>query len=192
MKKSGTDHRTRLTKFLIRRALLALMRKKPIQSISVKELCELAGINRGTFYAHYRDVYDLLSSIEEEMLQDLKATMQPVLESDPSSLAPVKVTSALFRCVQENADLCTVTLGDFGDKAFLNKLTALGRDFCLSTYAKHYKNASPRKIAIFYAFASSGCIGLLQNWLDDGMPVPAEEIARTAEEIMEKGAGFLE
>ncbi len=77
MKKSGTDHRTRLTKFLIRRALLALMRKKPIQSISVKELCELAGINRGTFYAHYRDVYDLLGSIEEEMLQVSKQPCSP-------------------------------------------------------------------------------------------------------------------
>lgn len=37
---------------LIRRAFTTLLRQKPIQSISVKELCELAEINRGTFYAH--------------------------------------------------------------------------------------------------------------------------------------------
>ena len=42
------DHRTRVTRMLIRRAFMELLKKKPIQSISIKELCETAGINRGT------------------------------------------------------------------------------------------------------------------------------------------------
>ena len=46
----GTDHRSRITRLLIRRALTELLRQKPLQSITVKELCEVAGINRGTFY----------------------------------------------------------------------------------------------------------------------------------------------
>ena len=56
MKKVTNDHRTRVTRLLIRRAFTELLTKKPIQSISVKELCENAGINRGTFYAHYSAV----------------------------------------------------------------------------------------------------------------------------------------
>ena len=44
-----TDHRTRVTKMLIRKAFTDLLKQKPIQSISIKELCESAGINRGTF-----------------------------------------------------------------------------------------------------------------------------------------------
>ena len=47
------SHRTRVTKMLIRRAFTDLLRVKPVQSISIKELCEKAGVNRGTFYAHY-------------------------------------------------------------------------------------------------------------------------------------------
>ena len=62
------DHRIRVTKMLIRRALTDLLRQKPIQSISIKELCETAGINRGTFYAHYTDIYDLRKQIEDDML----------------------------------------------------------------------------------------------------------------------------
>ena len=46
------DQRTRLTRMLIRQSLTTLLQKKPIQSISIRELCELAGINRGTCYAH--------------------------------------------------------------------------------------------------------------------------------------------
>lgn len=48
MGKSG-DQRTRMTKQLIRKAFMELLREKPIQSISIRELCGLAGINRGLF-----------------------------------------------------------------------------------------------------------------------------------------------
>ena len=47
MKKN--DHRTRVTKMLIRKAFTDQLRQKPIQSITVKALCDAAGINRGTF-----------------------------------------------------------------------------------------------------------------------------------------------
>ena len=75
MKKLTNDHRTRVTKMLIRKAFTSLLSQKPIQSISVKELCELAGINRGTFYSHYTDIYDLLRTIEAEMLADFERAM---------------------------------------------------------------------------------------------------------------------
>ena len=61
----GKDHRTRVTKMLIRRAFTDLLRVKPVQSISIKELCEKAGVNRGTFYAHYQSVHDLLMQMED-------------------------------------------------------------------------------------------------------------------------------
>ena len=63
----GKDHRTRVTKMLIRRAFTDLLRVKPVQSISIKELCEKAGVNRGTFYAHYASVHDLLMQMEDEI-----------------------------------------------------------------------------------------------------------------------------
>ena len=68
MKSKEQDHRSRITLMLIRKALMELLRQKPIQAISIKELCESAGINRGTFYAHYTDMYDLLQKIESDML----------------------------------------------------------------------------------------------------------------------------
>ena len=47
------DGRVRITRQMIRTALLNLLREKPLQHITVRELCEKASINRGTFYAHY-------------------------------------------------------------------------------------------------------------------------------------------
>ena len=192
MKSSGADHRTRVTKMLIRKALMELLSKKPIQSISIKELCETAAINRGTFYKHYTDIYDLLHQIEEEMLADFKSALEPLLSSDAGRLTPVAITTEVFRCLKDNADLCTVTLSDYGDKAFALKLIHLGREKCVQAYSHYFSSATPKQIEFFYAFVSAGCIGLLQKWLDEGMSSSVEEVAEMSENMMMYGIGFLQ
>ena len=54
------DRRVKYTKKVIKDTFLSLLEKKNISNISVKELCEMADINRGTFYRYYIDIYDLL------------------------------------------------------------------------------------------------------------------------------------
>ncbi len=192
MKTSKNDHRTRVTKALIRKAFTTILRNKPIQSISIKELCEIAEINRSTFYLHYTDIYDLLNQIEEEMFEGLKAALKPVVESGDGTPNYLTVTTEIFQCIKDNADLCIVTLGSYGDKSFAMRLIDYGRTLCIENYGKLYKNATPQQIEYFYAFVSSGCIGLLQKWFDDGLVVTPAEIASMAENLMLYGLGFLE
>lgn len=68
----GSDARVRYTKHAIRTSLIQLLRKKPLNRVTVKELCELSEINRATFYKHYRDAYDLLDQLEKTFLEDLR------------------------------------------------------------------------------------------------------------------------
>lgn len=192
MKSKGKDYRTRVTKMLIRKAFTDMLKEKPIQSITIKELCETAGINRGTFYSHYSDIYDLLEKMEEEMMADFIKALEPLLETDKEDLTPVKITTGIFRCLKENADICTVTLGDYGDKDFALRLINLGREKCVETYSRYFGSATPKQIEFFYAFVSAGCIGLLQKWLAEGMVSSPEEIAAMAENIMMYGMGALE
>lgn len=186
-----SDQRTRLTKLLIRRAFTDLVKQKPIQSISIKELCEIAGINRGTFYSHYTDIYDLLEKIEAEMLQDFQASLAPLLENDDNELTSLKITAGVFSCLKENADICAMTLGPYGDKEFALRLLRIGREKCMESYIKYFIGASPKKIEYYYAFVSTGCMGLLERWLADGMTDSAEDIAEAAEAIMMNGIAYL-
>lgn len=186
------DHRIKVTKMLIRRAFTDLISKKPIQSISVKELCEAAGINRGTFYAHYTDIYDLLEKLEAEMMEDFKNSLQPVIEANSiGEFVPHRIITGVFQTLKDNADICAVTLGTYGDKEFAAKIINYGRTLYMKNYTKFFAEAPEKELEFCYAYISSGCIGLLEKWLDDGMTADAEYVAGLAEGLMEKGIGYF-
>lgn len=176
---------------LIRRAFTSLLRQKPIQSITVKELCQEAGINRGTFYAHYTDLYDLLQGMEEEMMADVRGALQEMMAEEPGNPAPMRLTAGLFRCLKENADLCTVTLGPYGDKAFAKRLLNIGSEYYMEAYRRYFTQATARELEYYYVYVSAGVMGLLEKWLADGMTASPEEMAIMVEKMMVYGVGFL-
>ncbi len=65
------DRRVRKTKAQLRAGLARLMQKKSIKEITVKELVEEVDINRSTFYLHYTDIYQMLESIEAELMDEI-------------------------------------------------------------------------------------------------------------------------
>ena len=72
------EKRNTKTDFLI--AFWTLYEKKQIETISIRELCQLAGYNRTTFYVYYENIYDLLDQAIDDMLTPLKETLQHVNE----------------------------------------------------------------------------------------------------------------
>ena len=56
------------TAVLMDNALISLLEKKDFQYISIKEICQKAGVNRSTFYLHYETVGDLLEEAMEYIL----------------------------------------------------------------------------------------------------------------------------
>lgn len=65
------DYRIEKTKKSIYNAFIELRSKKPLEKLTVKELCEAAQINKSTFYTHYKDVYDLSDQIESEIVSSV-------------------------------------------------------------------------------------------------------------------------
>ena len=186
---ANSDYRTRVTRHLIRKAFLTLLQRKPIQDISIKELCAEAGISRGTFYAHYTDIYYLLQKLEQEMMEDVRQELAKMLEGTPKDT--IHVTVSLFRCLQENADLCTVALSPYGDQKFTERLLSIGQEYYVEAYQRYFADATPKQLQYYYAFVSRGCMGLLQQWLSDGMTSSPEEMADMAENMMKYGIGFF-
>ncbi len=65
------DLRVKKTRNGIINAFLQLRSKKPLERITVKELADLAEINKATFYLHYKDIYDLSEQLENELFQSV-------------------------------------------------------------------------------------------------------------------------
>ncbi len=189
VKEKKVDQRTRLSKMLIRQAFLELLKTKPIRKISVREICENAEINRGTFYVYYSDVYDLLNKIEEEMITSFETALQTLLENETVSIKDI--CFRMFEVVKENADLCSTVFGGCGDRNFAKKLVDIGRIKYLKKYAKQFPNATRKKLDAYYTFVSMGCVGLIEEWFNNEMSEPISSISESAEQIMMYGAVYL-
>ena len=64
------DIRVQFTRKVLRESLVSLMKTKSILNIAVKDICEAAGVSRTTFYTYYKDQYDLLGQLEEEIVAE--------------------------------------------------------------------------------------------------------------------------
>lgn len=74
------DKRVIKTKRSIKNAFMELRSKKSLEQITVKELCELAYINKSTFYSHYEDIYALSDALEYEMVLEIVSSIPKDLD----------------------------------------------------------------------------------------------------------------
>ena len=75
------EKKRRKTEKQIETSLLQLMKEQTFETISIRQLIDLAEVNRSTFYRHYLDKYDLLEKIENRLLDELQAYYQEALDS---------------------------------------------------------------------------------------------------------------
>ena len=72
------------TALLMDEALLLLLENKDYDRITVKELCEKAGVNRTTFYLHYESMNDLLEETVAMINKIYTGSLSGIDKGDPS------------------------------------------------------------------------------------------------------------
>ena len=171
-------------------AFVTLLQEKLPHEVEVSELCELAQINRSTFYNHYQDVYDLLEQIENEMLGELNEHLKSI--SPENDLMSMSLFEGIFRFLTGNSDICVIMLGENGDKRFLFRMLEMGKENCVKNYLQSFPRASREQIEDFYAFVSNGCLGLMTSWIYTGMKKSPDELAATAKAIMTSALKYFD
>ena len=184
------DRRVRYTKMMLRQALLELMKGAPIDNISVTDLCKMADISRGTFYAHYTDAHDLLNQIEQALLSDLQRILTAHLTIGERCDIN-KVMLELLECISYNGDICTILLSDHGDDAFLRQVLNVAQEL----YFKMVGKQAAENYALFeyvFSFLANASMGIIQRWVQDGMREPAAFLAEIVDKVVNSGAtGFI-
>lgn len=175
------DRRVNYTKMVLRNALIELLQEKHIGKITIKEICERADINRGTFYSHYTDQFDLQSQIFEDMLTRISSLMDQTPYTAGTQASHAMLT-CIFRFVYENRQLVKLMLGENSTIHLPDELQRFLTD-------KQIFRAFPVRAGqenYLYRFVAYGCVGIVYEWLEKGSESP-DEIANLVMRLMDNG-----
>ncbi len=156
-----TDARVRYTQRVLKECFLTLLGEKPINRITVKEVCETAELNRATFYAHYSDCYALLDSIEQELLAAFQQSLRLMNVLDPSALI-----SAIYGMVEQHEAACRVLIFQGASPSILGRMIDLARESSIASWRKQLRRASDAELEMLYTHLSNGLMHVVVGGFD--------------------------
>ena len=163
-KMNSYDARVRYTRKVIEESLLTLLQKKHISKITVTELCEMAQINRATFYKHYADVPKLLEEIEERLFEQIRQMFgKHALSLEVSLLDMLTYT--------KSEGLQFMVLGS--EKTFM-----VCYDSVYPLLEQNISTGTVEELQLLYQFLSYGSGGILTQWIHNGMQEAPEKILK--------------
>jgi len=184
---NGTDdRRVRKTKKALRQGLVSLLAQKNLKDISVRELTERADLHRGTFYVHYKDIYDLYDRTWQEMLEEVKEIF---LQHPPEELrgSPGPLFRAIMEYAWDNRDLCQMFFGPNGDQALVRELERIAEQKFIQDWPALFPHKDMPGSEYLRIFMVNGCMGVVRHWVETGMTKPPQEMAGLLDRFI-KGA----
>lgn len=187
------DRRILRTKKLLREAFTRLLQTKPLEKISVKELCDLAGINRSTFYLHYQDLRDLYTRLEEDLYTTFEEKLERFMkeegkwyESLLSDSQPNKLSIFLetYHFIAENSDLATLALNTHDDRNIVMRIYKKGKESFLEEFIGRVSPQGLSKLSYYFEYIASGSVGILASWVQSGMKETPEEMHAITQEFI--------
>jgi len=176
---TNEDLRVIRTRKLIKSAFLELMQTVGFERITVQSLSQKAMINRSTFYLHYSDKYDLLDSLEDEMLQGLKGIIMelPVdiiatqgLDAEQSMAVFLRV----LEYIQQEREFFLLITGESGSPTFMQKMGETIKSVMREKRMTERLSVPERYMT---ALITGVQTSVINEWLCSGMKESPEEVA---------------
>ncbi|GAA0453684.1 TetR/AcrR family transcriptional regulator [Alkalibacillus silvisoli] len=183
------DRRKKYTRMVLRDSLIELLSDKPITAVTVKEICELADINRSTFYTHYSDQYDLLKKIEDEIIEDMNEYLSnySFTKEDEALL----MTQKLVEYIKDKKLMFETLLNEKGDSTFEKRVMEVAHRFVMkNTMAT--SNIDEHLSGYLSTYIISGAIHLIKEWISKGMKESPKEIAELINHFSNRGLSYLQ
>ena len=201
-KKSSHKNAAR-SRHLIKQAFAELLNEKDISKITVTDIVERANISRGTFYAHYLDVYDLYSAIQSNIVEAINEMIDE-LGMENIILDPTEAISFGISFLEKNKNYYKLFLtSSHGEKLIKRIITLTEEKFIhiiettlppedISEHICHmyYTLGGIRNILIHWFMnsidmTSSQCAEYLSKFYLENRPVKLYEIIKDRKEQMQ-------
>ena len=187
------DRRITRTKAAIREALVSLIEEKGFEALTVKDIAIKANINRGTFYLHYKDKYDLLDQTLEDIARDIESILLEITNLSVADFINGQTPSAIiikvFEYFNANASLTQAILATKGNYALQNRIKKImWHNLFEKNYAPFIKNENLLVPSEYLAsYIASAHFGVVQEWLENGCRETPEEMAKILSNLTFRG-----
>lgn len=157
------NQRTMLTKKLLKDSLVTLLEQESIHKISIRALCERAGINRSTFYKYYGNQYELLKDMENELLTHIWGDTLADMSTNPEMT--VEQITALLTYFESCYQLVRLLVNNNVDPDFPEKVLNLPEIRALATQnlGNGYTTAQLNYLSVFLI---NGSFHMIREWIN--------------------------
>lgn len=156
-----TDARVRYTKRVLKESFLKLLKEKPVNKITVKAVCELAELNRATFYSHYSDCFALLESIEQELIDAFGKSLKHINSFDVSALI-----EAIYMMIEQHEEACRVLIFSGASPSLLGRMINLARSSSIACWKQQLRSATEIDLEMLYIHLSNGLMNVVVSGYD--------------------------
>ena len=185
------DRRQIRTKRRIREALMTLAVDKPTEKITIKELAELADIDRKTFYLHYGSIGEVLTEMQQELLEKLENVISgyDLFQPDFDALALFREINGI---ILESSDFYRRMFIMDRYSFFFDKLKETLKSFLLDKYASQLESTSISsiKLDLYLEYVAMGVMAVYVHWLKHP-EYDLDQVAQAASEIAYGGGRMV-
>ena len=154
------------TKKAFENSLTELSKQYPFNKITVKMICDNSELSRNAFYFHYKDINDLLRSIEDDVIEEIVALLEQMDKIDFPENVYASVES-LINIFDERRDTVLMLFDKNYSVSFTTKVSRVYSDFNFKYFCRYHTSDKKVKYDFFYMFLSSGFYGIIRHWLEN-------------------------
>ena len=180
-----TDRRVVKTKRAIRNAFAELLADKEMNQITIKDISELADINRKTFYSYYKDIYELVDDIENNMVSVFKEALVAV-DFNRCLQEPQIILTQLTNIINQDIDFYGHIMNVPGNTGLVAKLTDAIKQWVKKPFIEQaYTDEETIDMMLDYTF--SGMMTVYQKWFNSGRTISLDELSKRVSILIASG-----
>ena len=175
-----------ITKNNLIEAFWDIYKEKPLSKITVKEITDKAGYNRGTFYTYFKDINEIQQLLKENLIPTKDMILGPFMMLDKNSGNIFETLDRTNDYVKEHSEKIAVLIGPEGDPSFVHEFKMRIR-MIIMDYVYELKVKEPEKIEYIIEYQLSALIGMFQLWLEKNESMDENVLADFVEEVSNQG-----
>lgn len=189
MREDVLDKRCRKTRKAIKTSLIKLMIEKDISNITITEIAEEADINRKTFYAHYRDLYDILDEIENDLIEKLFRILDNA-DILKSMYNPYPLFKELTSEINKDFEFYKLLVQSKNYNSLLNKIQGVFKERFLELSNGTIKT-DKEILSFIIDFISSGITSAYKEWFSSERKISLEQLSKSLSMLIGNGLNSL-